>query len=280
VLIFLHLILLFASFSFERSHVLCFVLRMPRRHRAGKKSRKAHGRHAGMDDGDTRPSRVGLVARFTNHPSIFGNTYRTVMKTVYSQSLSGVTTAAQTWKLNSCHLIGPQANYTGSFGSAAPTGLYNLLSSQTAAGSTAPYNQYRIRRSALRIYADQGNGATVAVIVAAFPSTNISFSGTTISQFIEQPLCKRVAVPLDVSSTRPVLSLECDVSTLLGVSQRAVTDVPNFWANAGGDPNAIQYWQVLVASTDGSTNMSIYLNTEVYHEIEFFGRNSLVPTAV
>jgi hypothetical protein len=232
-----------------------------------------------VPDGDSR-QRLGLAARFALAPTIFGNTYRTVMKTVYSASLTGVTTVTNTWKLNSCHLIGPQTGYTGAFGSASPTGLYNLLSSQTAAGSTAPYNQYRIRRSCLRIFADQGNGATVAVILAAFPSTNISFSGTSISQFVEQPLCKRVAIPLDVDSTRPILTLENDVPTLVGVSQRAVTDVPNFWGVAGGDPNAIQYWQVLFASTDGSTNMSLYVNTEVYHEIEFFGRNSLLPTAV
>jgi len=224
----------------------------------------------------------GLVARFAQNPTIFGNVYRTVMKSVYQYSATGSTTYVLTFKANSTHLMGPQIGYTGSFGSVSPTGLYNLLSSSTSSGSVAPYSRYRIRSSAIRIFVTPvGNSPnTTAGIIACFPSTNLSFSSTNTSTFIEQPLCKRANIQINADSSRPALVLEQRVGSLLGVPQSAIVSESNWWGVAGGDPNLIEYWQVFAGSVDGSTNFNCNLGFEVYQEIEFFGRNQLVATAV
>jgi len=182
--------------------------------RASKRRRMKKGRKSGSNGSGSSESYDsgthgggGLVARFAQNPTIFGNVYRTVMKTMYQYQATGSTTYVLTWKANSTHLIGPQVGYTGSFGSASPTGLYNLLSSATSSGSTAPYNRYRIRSSAIRIFVTPVGTNTTAGLVACFPSTNLSFSSTTTSQFVEQPLCKRAAIQLMLTPHAPCLFL-------------------------------------------------------------------------
>jgi hypothetical protein len=248
------------------------------RKKSHRRKRGGNGESESFDNG----GRVGggLVVRFAQNPTIFGNTYRTVMKTVYNYQATGSTTYVLTWKANSTHLIGPQIGYTGAFGSASPTGLYNLLSSSTSSGSTAPYVRYRIRRSAIRIFVAPLTSNTVPGIIMCFPSTNITYSSTTLSQFAEQPLCKKVTLPLQLDTTKPVLLLEQDVGKLLGVSQRAVSDDSNWWGTAGGDPNLVEYWQVVAGSVDGSTSYVANLGFEIFQEVEFFGRNPLLATAV
>jgi len=255
--------------------------------RASKRRRMKKGRKSGSNGSGSSESYDsgthgggGLVARFAQNPTIFGNVYRTVMKTMYQYQATGSTTYVLTWKANSTHLIGPQVGYTGSFGSASPTGLYNLLSSATSSGSTAPYNRYRIRSSAIRIFVTPVGTNTTAGLVACFPSTNLSFSSTTTSQFVEQPLCKRAAIQIDTDSSRPLLVLEQKVGALLGVPQSSITSESNWWGTAGGDPNLVEYWQVFLGSVDGSTSFSCNVGFEIFQEIEFFGRNQLIATAV
>jgi len=251
-----------------------------KRHKKRRHGRGTSGESESYDSGNRGGG--GLVARFAQNPTIFGNVYRTVMKTMYQYSATGSTTYVLTWKCNSTHLIGPQIGYTGSFGSASPTGLYNLLSSSTSSGSTAPYNRYRVRSSAIRIFVmPVGNSPnTTAGLIACFPSTNLSFSSTTTSQFVEQPLCKRAAVQIDADTSKPLLVLEQKVGSLYGVPQSAVVSESNWWGQAGGDPNLIEYWQVFAGSVDGSTNFNCNIGFELYQEVEFFGRNQLIATAV
>lgn len=257
---------------------------MPRRKGMKHRRRKHHGGAAGGQGGYDSGVRGGggLVARFAQNPTVFGNVYRTVMKTMYQYQATGSTTYVLTWKANSTHLMGPQVGYTGSFGSASPTGLYNLLSSSTSSGSTAPYNRYRIRSSAIRIFVTPvGNSPnTTGGLVACFPSTNLSFSSTTTSQFVEQPLCKRAAIQIGADTSRPLLVLEQKVGALLGVPQSAVVSESNYWGVAGGDPNLIEYWQVFLGSVDGSTSFNCSVGFELFQEVEFFGRNQLIATAV
>jgi hypothetical protein len=252
---------------------------MPRRSKHKRRGgASGSGSSENYDSGNR--SGGGLVRRFSQNPTIFGNVYRTVLKTMYQYSATGSTTYVLTWKANSTHLIGPQIGYTGSFGSASPTGLYNLLSSSTSSGSTAPYNRYRIRSSAIRIFVTPVGTNTTAGLVACFPSSNLSFSSTTTSQFVEQPLCKRAAIQIDADSSKPLLVLEQKVGALYGVPQSAVVSESNWWGSAGGDPNLIEYWQVFLGSVDGSTAFSCNVGFELYQEVEFFGRNQLIATAV
>jgi len=210
----------------------------------------------------------------------FPDRYRAWLRADMVGTLSGGTIQTLTFYGNGQHLLGPQSNWTGTYASNAPSGLYNLLSAPTTSGSVAPYGAYRVIRSTSRFQYVPSSSNAIATSVVLWPSTQGSYYTSSQTQYKEQPFAKNILVPATLSTPPRVLSHSMRTAEMFGVSNEAVISEQNYSSSAGSNPPSPWFWQVAINSIDGSTSFSGDWVMDIVYEVEFFSRNQYTSSTV
>lgn len=180
-----------------------------------------------------------------------------------------------TYKANSFHQIGPQNDWAGSFSTNVPTGLYNLLSSNTASGSVAPYARAYIDRSSIEVqYSTQGTINT-SVVLAIIPSLSPTLAAITISNLVEQPFAKYVMLPPVLNTKAITLSHSINMEQITGMSAGVARKVQYEYTDPNLDPVRPVYWHVLGMAVDGATTIYGNLVVSIKHHATLFNNNVL-----
>jgi len=198
-------------------------------------------------------------------------------KTQVSYTINSSSGSGDNWKGNSFYLAGPQFNNTGAFTSNVPSGLSYLLSSDSAAGATAPYSRYNIVASRItyRILPTAVN--TGPCRFALFPSTVTTTAGMGFSQASEQPYSVNIDVPAVQTNKPTILSNFMTTSKIYGVSDE-VQKIPDFRGTANSDPVNLWYWHAVMVSADGSSDVNLSYDVVIEYVVQFDQRNQFSTT--
>jgi len=257
-----------------------------------RKGRKGRGRRSGETDLRERGSVVVYrndnkcsSVRVAKGVQFFPDEFMCWGNTDFTTTLTGSTGSPYTLKLNSpINLFGPQVNFTGAFAANVGSGINALISTNTAAGGTQPYNNLTVIGVEYEITVMTAAAAvanTTPFLLGAFPTIGASFAGMSISQFKEQPMCVYAAVP--ASATEPVIVRGyVDMSTIFGVPKSFIrNNYASYGQIVGSDPINVCYLQVYAAALDGATNVNLTLQWRFNIHYLFRKRNNLnttVPT--
>jgi len=220
-----------------------------------------------------KPTTVAIGRNSGPFPDIFHNW----MKMNVSGILSGTVTASHTFRLNSPYFnFGPQANYTGSFGTNYPNGANWLLGSISPTGSTAPYGVVLTVGYVWEL--ELVNAGTAACKVTLLPSTSASFSGMAASVLAEQRGAAQILCPPNEASIPLRIRSQGKVSELFG--EKDVTqDRFGFTQTQGGFPTYLCYMHYSATSLDGSTNVNMQCNSTIYLQTTFSQLNPMSSNA-
>lgn len=220
-----------------------------------------------------------VVARIPPSVQLFPDELENWGLTQVQLTLSAVAGVTFTFKLNgSFNLFGPQINNAGAFATNVPAGSNYLLSTNSAAGSNAPYFRATSRKAMVDLEVLGVSSNTIPISVATFPSVDSSISGLAIAICREQ---KGAAYgEISYNATSPLkLSTAVNFSTLFGVSDKEILDSPDYSQLPGVDPANLCYYHIYIASMDGTTAQTCYVNMSVRHLFRFRGLNTFNSTA-
>lgn len=173
-----------------------------------------------------------------------------------------------TFKGNSFYLAGPQTNNSGTFSANVPSGLLYLLSQNTNAGSSAPYNQYRIHSSRINLQYITNEANTKAVKLTCFPSISSISTGLTQLIAIEQPNTKFRLCPSDTNTKSIVLVNYMETRRMYGINKGDLT-APQFMGTAVADPAYTWYWQCDLNTIDGAGTIDALVQVTIDYWVEF-----------
>jgi len=208
---------------------------------------------------------------------MFPDVLNTWSKTIIDVSMGSTASSQNSFHLNSpAKLFGPQVNWTGAFTDNVPAGISYLLSSNSAAGSTAPY--LFAMTDLIDYEVEFINSNNVPAYVTVIVSIESSFSGMSQSQLAEQRGAVQKLIPASQAIIPPLIKGRYSVAEVVGVSRQEVISNNNFRQPAGSIPSIPIYLHFIVASTDGTT--AVVMN--VKHKFEFHTRftqiNNFVTT--
>lgn len=225
--------------------------------------------------------RVSTSVTVPKSVSMFPDIYTAWGDVYLTDTLAGAITTVLSAKANSFHLTGFQTNWAGAYGANVPSGLAYLFSSNTAAGSVAPYSQCCITDVDAEITAIQPNTANGAppVRVNAIATTASSLSGAAFTQFAEQPYSVAGLIPALTSSGPAVFRLKFKPWQVLGISkERDYTDNPVNWFAPGVDPASLVYFHTQYVSADGASNATTILTYRLRYRFMLRSRNCFSTT--
>jgi len=206
-------------------------------------------------------------------PDIFNN----YMKMNISAILSGSVTASHTFRLNSPYFgFGPQANYTGAFGTNYPDGANWLLGSISPTGSTAPYGV--VLTVGYEWTLELVNSGTAPAKVTLLPSVNASFSGMAASVLAEQRGAAQILVPPNEASVPLRIQSVGNISELFGETNM-YADRFGFTQVQGGFPTYLCYMHYSCTSLDGSTNVNMQCNSTIFLKTRWSQLNPMSSNA-
>jgi len=216
-------------------------------------------------------------------PEVLRGTFTFVDNEIIAGNVTSYKTL--TYKMNSLHSMGPQVNFTGSFGTTSVTGASYLLSTILSTGSNAPYGRYRIVSSRVRVqyihYSDgSGTPTSSPIRFSVWPSTEGTFSSMAQNVVQSQPYVKNMLVPsISTSNKPPTLYNYMTPNRLLGFDLEAYRSGLEYSSVYGQDPSITTYWHVYLDRVDANHPLdggSVQFRNEV--TIEFYDLNPLVQT--
>jgi len=211
----------------------------------------------------------------------FPSRYRAWATTNLSATVAG-SFDSQTFKMNSVNLFGPQANFSGAFGSNVPAGLLYLLSASSVSGANAPYSYVTVLRQevTVRVLTNNGVGSVnvTPFCTAVIFSPSASLSGLNLPTLREQPLCAWSDVPAQTTAGPVIVRNDANCSTVAGISPQVYRSDRDFWGQASADPNTLLYVHVLMRPLDGVSTVYGLLDIQFKTEYEFHGLNPFTST--
>lgn len=185
----------------------------------------------------------------------------------------------QSFKGNSFFQSGPATSYGGAYSTNAPSGLYYLLSSTSAAGAIAPYQQYRITSSRINLMICLNSLATnIPVYVFIIPSTKATLAGMTTTQLEEQPYCKKILMPASNTSGKPTRISHSMRSTTVWGDMPVEGEENAYEATAVADPANLWFWHTEFRAANGVQPFDLYVDYEIQYNVELFNLNQFVTT--
>lgn len=131
------------------------------------------------------------------------------------------------------------------------------------------YGKYRVFGSRITVDIINGGGAA-AVSMAVLPWTDV-VTFTSWPQVAELPE-SRVATMVPIASrVSKRLVHAASTSTVCGLRARQVMD-EDWGATVGSNPLQIWYWNVCVASVDGTSNVTVSIRVRLEFDCEFYDR--------
>lgn len=183
---------------------------------------------------------------------------------------------------------GPTINYplgtiaSGSRYVGVPSGIYDLLSVNSpviSGASAAPYYQYMIKRSYIRVeYCPEGTAnKTVQVLIYPTPYDNTINPSVVSSGIVaEQPLTKNWLVPPVLNDKPHVFTHSISVKELFGLDNLGNQN-SEFTGEVTANPPNTASWTVRISNADNTSLNAITSTMKVYiiDDFEFFNRNVL-----
>jgi len=131
------------------------------------------------------------------------------------------------------------------------------------------YGKYRVFGSRMTI--DIINGSpSAAVSMAVLPWTDV-VTFTSWSQVAELPEARVTTMVPIASRVSKRLFHAAKTSAVCGLRSRQVMD-EDWGASVGSNPLQIWYWNVCVASVDGTTNVAVSFRVRIEFDCEFYDR--------
>jgi hypothetical protein len=209
-------------------------------------------------------------------PQIFPDILDTHSKTLVDLGMSGSAASQHTYHLNSpAKFFGPQVNWTGAFADNVPAGMYYLLSSNTVAGSVAPY--FLACTHDIDIEYEFININTIAAYVTLLPSYQVSLSGMSQSQLAEQRGAVQIFVPASQAQVYKIRA-HYSVRDVLGIKQEEVLNNSNYRQLAGALPPISIYGHLIVSSVDGATTVAMQTKATFMCHTRYTTTNSFVTS--
>lgn len=210
-------------------------------------------------------------------PQLFPDTFTSTGKIIIELGMSGAAASQHTYHLNSpAKTFGPQVNWTGAFADNVPAGMSYLLSSNTVAGSTAPYFYCCTERVDWEYQFININ--TIGAYVTILPSFQVSLSGMTQSQLAEQRGAVQTIIPASQGIIPPVIRGSYSVQEVFGTTTSEVLNNSNYRQTAGALPPISMYLHLIVASVDGTTSVAMQTKATFWPRMHFSTINSFSTT--
>jgi hypothetical protein len=198
-------------------------------------------------------------------------------RTIVELGMSGAAASQHSYHLNSpMKLFGPQINWTGAFADNVPAGASYLFSSNTTAGSVAPY--FLCCTSEIEYELELVNINTIAAYVTVLPSYQASLSGMTQSQLAEQRGAVQAIIPASQAILPPKIKGRYSIKEIYGTTQNEVLTNSNYRQIAGSLPPVSMYLHLIVSSVDGSTTVAMQTKSSFRFSHRFSNINSFVTT--
>lgn len=195
---------------------------------------------------------------------------------------------------------GPSINYSGNFAANFPAGNAMWLQNPITAGNTQPYSKYRILGSTCywRLVPTGIPGSTIASTFMegiGFPTTQIDFTGMTLTTFAEQPDAKYqyISYPVYGGNSNVCQTLtgggamigaytpawrksRFDVAKMFGIDRKTIDINTNFWgsSNSSTSPGSTGYHQIVVTG-DNSGNYAFVIQFKIVYDVIYFDLNQL-----
>lgn len=198
--------------------------------------------------------------------------------TAETQVVSPATNIILAFKGNSFYAAGPAVANSGSFSANVPSGLYNLLSSNNAGGSTAPYSLARILASRITFEITSNAANTVGGKIVVWPSQGPTSSGMSFTQAREQRFAKSAYIANNTNAKEFRLSNEMSTCKFVGVAETRIEEAA-FACSAIAQPANTWYWQAILQAADGSTAINYAISVKIDYLFDVYERNQL-PTTV
>jgi hypothetical protein len=208
---------------------------------------------------------------------LFPDVLDTHMRTIVELGMSGSAASQHSYHLNSpAKQFGPQVNWTGAFTDNVPAGIFYLLSSNTTAGSVAPY--FLACTTEIQYELELININSIAAYATVVPSYQVSLSGMTQSQLAEQRGAVQQIVPASQAILPPKIKGRYSVHEIYGTTRNEVLTNSNYRQLAGSLPPISMYLHLIVASVDGTTSVAMQTKSTFTFTTRFSTINSFVTT--
>jgi len=201
-------------------------------------------------------------------------------------TLAAVSSYAQTFKVNAPVVtFGPRVNFSGSFGSNAPSGVSYLISGLSDTAASGPYSQYLVRRYEMRVTVASASTAanSVPFIGGITFSPNLTATNAmSVTQLPEQPRTMSVTIPHLTTNQPIVVANSVKICEMVGLTDQLYAAQHSAYAGTVlADPAVPLYAQLWFRAIDGSTTGTYQFLVRHRFEIEFFNLNSfttIVPS--
>jgi hypothetical protein len=210
---------------------------------------------------------------------LFPDVLDTHSRTIVDLGLSGSSASQHSYHLNSpAKFFGPQVNWTGAFADNVPAGLAYLLSSNTIAGSVAPYF-YCITDTIEAVFELVNIQNSVSCYATVVPSFQASLSGMTQSQLAELRGAVQVLLPANGATMAPtMIKGNYSVKDILGIQTEEIYNNQNYRQTAGNLPPISIYLHLICSSTDGITNCAVQQRVTFTFHNRFVAINNFTTT--
>jgi hypothetical protein len=176
--------------------------------------------------------------------------------------------------MNSFNLFGPQAAFSGAFGSNVPAGLFYLLSAASGSGGNAPYNACTVLRQevTVRVLSNQSNFTPSCVAVIHTPAATMS--GLSLASLREQANTAWADIPASTTQGAVIVKNDAYCSQIAGVSPTVYRSDEDYWFTSAADPTKVLYTHVLTRPLDGASALYLLLDIQFKTEFEFHTLNA------
>jgi hypothetical protein len=226
----------------------------------------------------TAQFRKPIICKIPKGIQLFPDRLQCHSTTVVDLGLSGSTASQHSYHLNSpAKLFGPQVNWTGAFADNVPAGMYYLLSSNTNAGSIAPYF-HCITTDIDVLYEFTNIQNSVTAWATVVPSLQASLNGMTQTQLAENNAVQ-IQLPATGSAMMPLqIAGKYSVAKISNVPMSEILGNQNYRQTAGNLTPIPIYLHMIVASSDGITNCSVQTRATFTFKHLFVNKNNFVTT--
>lgn len=224
---------------------------------------------------------VGLGYLRHSGNQIFPPTLRIKANMHKDDSTTASAAVVRSYKGNSFYAAGPANSYGAGFVGNVPSGLFYLLSSSNAAGAIAPYQQFRIHSSSIRVtFATNppaiGGGSTIPIYVYIIPSVQSTLAGMSNSQLEEQPYCKRYIIT--TLMTKALTIKHSMLSTKIwGDAPESIYE-NEYSGTPAANPQNVWYWHIELRAANGSQAFDCYFDTKITYVADLHTTNQFLST--
>lgn len=231
--------------------------------------------------------------------TIFPKRMRTRLHFAWNVALNNLgTPQIYVFKGNDVLRCGPSQALTGnistSFSANNPSGLLFLLSSNAVVtGAVAPYNQYRVYGSSMKMSIQPTTSAASAatyegvraILLPASTDGEGSYNHTSLSaqstnSLLEQPKVRSVVLPKILTTKSVVLKATQSTQNQFGfrypstIEATPILDGQISAAATYALPQLIWNWVSFIRSADDNASVTADVQWDIHYDVEFFNRNT------